>query len=470
MPLPIESGALTMQPTTDKPVLVVIGAGMAGTRFAVSFAQLNQAYHIILINSEPHAGYNRIMLSPVLAGEKTFADIFLYPESIYAELNIQLLTDCTVTALNPTHKTIELSSEPLNISQTLKYDKLVLATGSTPFILPLPNHQAPGVLAFRSHADVVDMLATVKTCQTRQQNARCVVIGGGLLGLEAANALKNHGADVSVVHVNDYILERQLDRTAAELLQQHFMAKGIQFKLNAQSQAVIVNDAGQVTGLQLKDERILPADCIIMTVGVRPNIALAQASGIDCERGILVDGHMQTSQADVYAIGECIQFEKNLFGLVAPVYEQAQILAQVLDHQTPQFMDNMQSSIENSVLRAKTIPKPFGVKATATRLKVSGVDLFSAGEIQMDFAGDYIYYHDSTQPVYQRLGILNNRLVSAVLYGDVTDGPWFFDLIQQNIDISAIRHQLLFGKAFCQPVLDELAAGSQAVTLHSAVA
>lgn len=435
----------TLVPPANKPTLIIVGAGMAGTRFAMMMAQRSDHYHIILINGEPHAGYNRIMLSPVLAGDKAFADIALYPKSEYDAHHITLMTSCHVTAIHPQQKHLVTDQ-----GDTLNYDKLVLATGSSPFILPLPNHDAQGVLAFRTKADVDAMLSYAQTA-----NSRCVVIGGGLLGLEAADALASHGAHVTVVHASAYLLNRQLDATAAALLQAHLESRGIHFAMGAQSQEILTNADHQVTGLHclqngshkdsLNDahshsnkatEQILAADCIIMSVGVRPNIALAQHTGIQCERGILVDDLMCTSHPDIYAIGECVQFQQHVFGLVAPVYEHAQALASAL-------LDK---------------PEPFSVTATATKLKVSGIDLFSAGQVLAEPHQQVLVYEDTAQRVYQKLILENDRLVGAVLYGDVQDGGWFFDLIQQKTDISRVRKDLLFGQAFCQNALSDIPA------------
>lgn len=420
--------------------IIIIGAGMAGTRFAISFAknQLEQGkedFTITLINSEPYAGYNRIMLSPVLSGEKKFDDIYLFPQEDYEKHHIILKTSCTVTNVNlDTHQVITDTSETLN------YDKLVFATGSTPFILPLPNHTAKGVMGFRTKADVDAMLDIAKA--NYHNPKRCVVIGGGLLGLEAASALVRHGAKVTVVHAADYLLNRQIDKTAAKLLQANFENKGIEFVLNANSQAICTNNDNQVTGLTYTDAinkslpaKKIPADCIIMTVGVRPNIDLAKKVGIVCDRGILVDNRMCTRIPDVYAIGECVEFDNQLFGLVAPVYEQASTLVSTLNEQ------------------ADRAPQVFSVQPTATKLKVSGVDLFSAGDVDAVDYCEQLIYQDPSSAIYQKITLKDNYILSAVLYGDVQDGGWFFELIQNKKDISKIKDKLLFGKAFCNELL-----------------
>lgn len=250
------------------------------------------------------------------------------------------------------------------------------------------------------------------------------------------------GAKVTVVHGAGYLLNRQLDKTAADLLQTYFENKGIEFVLNANSQAICVDEDNQVTGLTYTDNvdtsipaKTIDSDCIIMTVGVRPNIALAQQVGITCERGILVDNQMRTHTQDVYAIGECVQFDNQLFGLVAPVYEQANILLHTLNEQPD-----------------STSPV-FSIQPTATKLKVSGVALFSAGDIDVSHDCEQLIYQDPSHSIYQKITVKDNRILSAVLYGDVQEGGWFFELIQNQQDISAIKDKLLFGKAFCEELL-----------------
>ncbi len=401
-----------------KPVLLIIGAGMAGTRFALLMAEQHPLYRIVLINQEPHPGYNRIQLSPLLAGEKSFAEIALHSSATYAKHDITLRTGCEVIAIDRRLKTVTLDT-----GETLSYHKLVLATGSTPTILPLQNHDARGVLTFRSKADVDALLV-----YAQKPNCRCVVIGGGLLGLEAANALAGHGTKVTVVHSSGHILNRQLDATAAELLQSEFQRRGIDFLLNARSEAVMVDATHRVRGLRCYDGREIAADCLVMTVGIRPNIVLAQAAGLACEQGILVDDFMTTNDADIYAIGECVQFDNHLFGLVAPVYEHAQTLAATLAGN----------------------PQPFAVKSEATRLKVSGIDLFSAGVVDAEMPAQTLSYHDPARGVYQKLIVENDTLTGAVLYGDVSDGAWFYQLIREQTPVAAFRDSLLFGQAFCE--------------------
>lgn len=420
---------------SKKQRLIIIGGGMSGTKFATEIAERTDKYNITLFNKEATMGYNRIMLSPVLAGEKRLEDILLHPRQWYVENNVDLRLDEKVDNIDATSHSVTTQYG------AYEYDKLVIATGSNPFILPLPNHQAEGVVAFRDITDVDTMLSYA---QSTDKN-RCVVIGAGLLGLEAANALNNHGAQVSVVHIADSILGRQLNDKAASLLQKHFEAKGITFCLEHFSEEILVDANNHVTGLTFKDGTHIDADMIVMAVGVRPNIELAQTSGITCERGIVVDEFMRTASPDIYALGECTQFDGHLFGLVAPTYEQAMVIADQLAGARAG-----EQAGDDKETKDTMAAEPFSVKPTATKLKVSGVNLFSAGDISDNDIYEYLEYEDYTANTYKRISLHNNRIVGAVMYGDVMDGTWFFDLINSQQDISSVRHNLLFGQAFCE--------------------
>lgn len=425
-------------PTTHAQRIVIIGAGMAGTRFAMLLAEQSQSsessLHITLLDSEPVCSYNRIMLSPVLAGEKAFDDTYLYSQEDFAKHGITVRTQCSVQRVDTAAKTVRTAD-----GDTLHYDQLVFATGSHARRLPMAHADAAGVFTFRTKDDVDSMLQLAQQSRENLSNNNAtqdtapktaLVIGAGLLGLEAANALKKQGMDVCVVHSRSYVLNRQLDETAAQMLQAHFDAMGIRFLFNARSQAVLVDDANHVTGLELADGRCVDADCIVLSVGVQPNIALAQDAGLACGKGILVDDQMRTDTPDVYAIGECIEFDGALFGLVAPAYEQAQVLA--------------------SHLLAAEDAEPFALQPTATKLKVSGVNLFSAGDLTPNPDYEYITYDDPAKQVYRRYALLDNRIANCVMYGEVGDGAWAFDLMLSQADVSAIRPFLGFGKAFCK--------------------
>ncbi len=399
-----------------KPSLVVIGNGMAGMRTVEELLKLApDAYDVTVFGAEPHGNYNRILLSPVLAGEKTVADIMLHTREWYREHGIALHAGDPVTRIDRSRRTVEAAS-----GVKVRYDRLLLATGSRPFILPVPGHELPGVIGFRDLDDVDTMLAAA------QRGGRAVVIGGGLLGLEAANGLQRRAMDVTVVHVTDSLMNQQLDRRAGALLRESLEAKGLRILLGKQTAAIL--GEGRVQALRFADGGEIPADLVVMAAGVRPNIALAQAAGLHCERAIVVDDTLQTYDPRVYAVGECVQHRRATFGLVAPIWDQARVCAAHL---------------------AGAGHRRYVQQATATRLKVTGIDLFSAGDIAGGEGSEDLVLRDRGAGVYKRLVVSGNRLAGAVLYGDVQDGPWYFDLIQQRADISRMRQQLLFGPGLC---------------------
>jgi len=403
-------------PSAAKPSLVVIGNGMAGMRTVEELLKLApDLYDITVFGAEPHGNYNRILLSPLLAGDKSMDDIMLNPREWYAANGVTLHAGDPVTGIDRQRRLV--------ISQSgieLHYDRLLLATGSKPFILPVPGHQLPGVIAFRDIQDVETMLAAARS------HRRAVVIGGGLLGLEAANGLLRQGMEVTVVHVMDSLMERQLDKSAAVLLKKALEQKGLHFLLNAQTAEIIGEQ--QVSALRFKDGSTIPADLVVMAAGVRPNIALAQQAGLHCERAIVVDDTLQTYDPRIYAVGECVQHRMATFGLVAPIWEQARVCGAHL---------------------AGAGHRRYVQQATATKLKVTGVDLYSAGDFIGGEGSADLVLRDPRRGIYKRLVISGLHIVGAVLYGDVKDGPWYFELIQNKTDISALRSQLLFGQALC---------------------
>ncbi|WP_370307236.1 NAD(P)/FAD-dependent oxidoreductase [Sinimarinibacterium flocculans] len=417
MPLPEHVLPQTARP---RPRLVVIGNGMAGMRTVEELLRLDGSlYDITVFGAEPHGNYNRILLSPVLAGEKTVDDIIINSREWYATHGITLHSGDPVVAIDRHRCRVRSAS-----GHEVAYDRLLLATGSRPFVIPVPGAQLPGVIAFRDLHDVQTMLAAARA----QDHGRAVVIGGGLLGLEAANGLKRQGMDVTVVHVMDSLMERQLDKPAAALLRQALERRGIRILLEAQTEAILGED--HVTGLQFANGERIAADLVVMAVGVRPNVELAKTAGLHCERAIVVDDTLQSlSDPRIYAVGECVQHRKATFGLVAPIWEQARVCAMHLaGHGHRRYVQ----------------------AATSTRLKVTGIDLFSAG----DFVGgpdtEDLVFRDPRRGTYKRLVLRGNRIVGAVLYGDVGDGSWYFELMQQGTDISAIRNRLVFGRAFCE--------------------
>ncbi|MGV7207835.1 NAD(P)/FAD-dependent oxidoreductase [Oxalobacteraceae bacterium A2-2] len=399
-----------------KPSLVVIGNGMAGMRTVEELHKLApDLYQITVFGAEPHGNYNRIMLSPVLAGEKKMDDIMLHTREWYAQHGITLHAGDPVERIDRRRRIVRARS-----GLEVKYDRLLIATGSKPFIIPVPGHELPGVLAFRDIQDVETMLAMARN------HRHAVVIGGGLLGLEAANGLQRQGMDVTVVHVSSVLMNQQLDQPAAQLLQKALEAKGLRFLMNAQTAEITGPD--RVTGVRFADGSTIPADLVVMTAGVRPNIALAQAAGLHCERAIVVDDTLQTYDPRIYAVGECVQHRSATFGLVAPIWDQARVAGAHL---------------------AGAGHRRYVQQTSPTRLKVTGVDLYSVGDFIGGEGSEDLVLRDPRRGVYKRLVLKDQRVVGAVLYGDVQDGPWYFDLIQKGTDIGPIRQHLLFGQAMC---------------------
>lgn len=401
-----------------RPSLVVIGNGMAGMRTVEELLALApEHYRITVFGAEPHGNYNRILLSPLLAGEKSLADIMLNPRHWYEQNGIALHAGDPVIAIDRRRRTVRSRS-----GVEVRYDRLLLATGSSPYRLPVPGRDLDGVIAFRELQDVERMH------QAARRFRQAVVIGGGLLGLEAADGLLRQGMTVTVLHKGANLMERQLDMPAARLLQQALETRGLRIELNAQTEA-LVGDT-RVRAVRLADGRELPADLVVMAAGVRPNIALARQAGLYCERAIVVDDTLQTFDPRIYAVGECVQHRSATFGLVAPLWEQARVCAAHL---------------------AGAGHRRYVQQATATKLKVSGVDLYSAGSFGGDADTDDLLLRDARRGIYKRLVLRGDRLVGAVLYGDVKDGPWYFDLIRQGTDVGAWRGGLMFGRDFCAP-------------------
>jgi nitrite reductase (NADH) large subunit len=373
-------------------------------------------YDITVFGAEPYGNYNRIMLSPVLAGEKSVDDIILNSRSWYEENGIRLHAGDPVVAIDRTRRIVRSKN-----GVEAGYDRLLIATGSKPFLIPVPGHDLPGVIAFRDIQDVETMLDAARS------HRHAVVIGGGLLGLEAANGLMRQGMSVTVVHVTDSLMERQLDRSASALLQQTLERKGLRFLLKANTAEIVGPD--RVTAVRFDDGTEVPADLVVMTAGVRPNIDLAKQAGLHCERAIVVDDTLQTYDPRIYAVGECVQHRTATFGLVAPIWDQARVCGAHL---------------------AGAGHRRYVQRATATKLKVTGVELYSAGDFIGGPDSEDLVLRDPRRGVYKRLVIEGNRVIGAVLYGDVKEGAWYFDLIQSRTDISSLRSHLLFGKTLCE--------------------
>lgn len=398
-----------------KQKLVVIGNGMAGMRTVEEILKRDaNLYDITVFGAEARENYNRIMLSPVLSGEKSYDEIIINTREWYAENNITLHAGDAVTAIDKDAKTVTSAS-----GLTVSYDKLLLATGSDPFIIPVPGKDLDGVVTFRDLDDVETMLMAAKS------GGRAVVIGGGLLGLEAAVGLKANGMDVTVVHLMDTLMERQLDEAAGFLLASELKARGLEVLTGANTQS-IVGDT-KVSGLTLDDGTTLACDLVVMAVGIKPNVTLARDLSLDIGRGVLINDQMQTSAPDIFAVGECVEHRGATYGLVAPLYEMGKVLA---DHLT----GNEGAAYEGSV--------------TSTKLKVTGVDVFSAGDFSGGDGFEDIVFRDAARGVYKRIVLQDNKIEGAVLYGDATDGAWYFQMMKDGQDISDLRDTLVFGQAY----------------------
>ncbi len=399
--------------------LVMVGNGMAGVRTLEELLKLAPGlYDITVFGAEPHPNYNRILLSPVLAGEQTVDDIILNPLDWYAENNITLHTGKKVVKIDRTARKVVADD-----GTEAGYDRLLLATGSDPFILPVPGKDLPGVIAFRDIADVDAMV------RASSQYKHAVVIGGGLLGLEAANGLMKRGMDVSVVHIGPWLMERQLDEPAARLLQKSLEEKGMRFLLQRQTQELVAGPDGHVAAIRFKDGSEAPADLVVMAVGIRPNSALAESAGLHCNRGIVVSDTLQTvTDPRIYSIGECAAHRGIAYGLVAPLFEQAKVAA---NHLAQYGIGRYEGSV------------------TSTKLKVTGIDLFSAGDFMGGEGTESILYSDPIGGVYKKLVIKDNRLVGGVLYGDTVDGAWYFSLLRDGKDVTGLRDHLMFGQDHC---------------------
>jgi nitrite reductase (NADH) large subunit len=410
----------------DKQKLVVIGNGMAPGRMLEALIEKDaSAYEITIFNAEPRVNYNRLMLSPVLSGEKKYEDIITHDDDWYGENNIQLHKSSRVSNIDRSAKVVT-SFNGIECS----YDKLVIATGSNPFIIPLPGHELEGVLTYRDLDDVEKMIDVSKA------KGMAVVIGGGLLGLEAAAGLKMQGMDVTVLHLMPTLMERQLDPAAGFLLERAFEDLGVKVITKANTHEILGKD-GKVDAVVLDDGTKLHCEMVVMAVGIRPSAELAKTSGIETNRGILVSDDMRTSDPDVFALGECVEHRDQCYGLVAPLYEMAEVIADNLLEGTSEYKGSV----------------------TATKLKVTGIDLYSAGDFAEGDDREEIVLRDASGGIYKRLVIKDNKIIGAVLYGDTADGPWFFDLLKKGTDISEMRETLIFGQSYQggEP-LDPLAA------------
>lgn len=393
--------------------LVVIGAGMASGRVLEHlFDAAPDAYDVTLFNAEARGNYNRIMLSPVLSGEKTYEEIVTHDDNWYESNNVTCRFGEQVVKIDRELKVVE------GQNGHVPYDKLLIATGSAPFIIPVPGKDLRGVISYR---DLDDTNAMIDACG---KGGSAVVIGGGLLGLEAAAGLAMRGMSVTVLHLMGHLMDRQLDLAAGYLLRKDLERRGITVKTQASTKAIIGD--GKVEAVLLEGGETLPADLVVMAVGIRPETRLANDAHIEVNRGIDVNAQMQTSDPDVFAVGECLEFDGMLFGLVAPLYDQAKVVASGL------LGD----------------PGVFVPKELSTKLKVTGCDLFSAGDFAEGEGREDIVFRDPARGVYRRLVIEDDTLIGAVMYGDTADSNWFFGLIRDKTDIADMRDTLIFGPAF----------------------
>jgi nitrite reductase (NADH) large subunit len=400
--------------TSARERLVVVGNGMAGMRTVEELLKLDPArYEITVFGAEPHPNYDRIMLSSVLAGEKQVDDIVINPRAWYEDNDIVLRAGDAVTAIDPKARTVTAAS-----GLVVPYDRLLLATGSRPIVPPIPGLNLPGVCAFREIADVDTMISAAASYR------RAVVIGGGLLGLEAAWGLKRRGMEVAVVHLMPTLMERQLDEAAGKLLQRDLTERGIAFFTDGQTEEVTGTD--RVTGIRLADGRSAPADLVVVAIGIRPDIALARAAGLEVNRGIVVGDNMGTSDPDIFAVGECAEHRGAVVGLVAPIWDMARVCAHHL---------------------AGGDELIYAAQATATRLKITGIDVYSAGQLAAGEDEDEVVLRDARRGAYRKLVMRDGKVVGTVLYGDVTDGAWYFDLIRRRTDVSDIADRMILGQA-----------------------
>ncbi|EYC51901.1 nitrite reductase [Hylemonella gracilis str. Niagara R] len=401
--------------------LVMVGNGMAGVRSLEELLKLApDLYDITVFGAEPHPNYNRILLSPVLAGEQQLEDIVLNDWAWYETNGITLHAGWTVTEIDRRQRLVHARNAQ-GETRSAPYDRLILATGSNPFILPVPGKDLQGVLAYRDIADTEAMIAAAA------QYKHAVVIGGGLLGLEAANGLMKRGMEVTVVHVAPWLMERQLDDVAGKMLQKSLEDRGMKFLIGAQTQELIGNSVGRVTRVKFKGGDEHPADLVVMAVGIRPNTALAEQTGLHVNRGIVVNDTLQTTtDPRIYAVGECAAHRGIAYGLVAPLFEQGKVLA---NHLAQYGIGRYTGSL------------------TSTKLKVTGIDLFSAGDFMGGDNTEEIVLSDPAGGVYKKLVLKDDKLVGACLYGDTVDGSWYFKLLRDGRNVADLRDKLMFGES-----------------------
>lgn len=413
--------------TSTRKRLVVVGNGMAGVRTVQELIdRAPDRFDITVFGAEPRPNYDRTLLSAVLAGEKSMDAIVTHPWSWYRAHDVALFADEPVAKIEPSARLVITAS-----GRAVPYDKLVLATGSRPLAPSVPGLGLPGVGAFRDAADTERMIAAAGCCR------RAVVIGGGLLGLEAAWGLKRRGMTITVVHLMPTLMERQLDLAAGRLFQHELEKRGIDFCTDSQTEAILGDE--RATGVRLAEGRTIAADLVVIAIGIRPNIDLARKAALDVNRGIVVRDDMRTSNPDIYAVGECVEHRGETFGLVAPLWDQAKVCA----------------------ARLAGDAEPLYAPAHAfAKLKITGIEVFSTGVLTAtDKVESEITFHDAQQGIYKKLVLRNDRIVGVMLYGDTIDGPWYWDLMCRRTDVGAMRGGLIFGRSYVDRV-DEVAAAA----------
>ncbi|MDR6872965.1 nitrite reductase (NADH) large subunit [Bosea sp. BE125] len=400
--------------------LIIVGKGMAATRLVDELSQRALGrYSIAVIGAEGRLAYNRVLLSPLLAGEIAEPDIELKPAAWWRARGVSMIYGRAVAGIDRAARTVTLED-----GLALPYGKLVLATGSKPLKPPFPGGDLPGVATFRDTADVGMMRAYA------QRGARIVVIGGGLLGLEAAYGLSKAGGKVTLLHLVERLMERQLDAEGAGLLAAAITARGIDVRLSSATKGFVGTD--KVEGVELQDGTIIPADLVVIAIGVRPNTDLAKAAGLAVNRGIVVDDAMASEDANIFAIGECAEHRGQVYGLVEPAYEQARVLAMRLAGQ-----------------KSAGVEAAYAGSLLATNLKVSGVGVFSAGEFEAGEGAEILVLRDPTAGIYRKFVLREGRLAGCVLVGDTQGALFYLGLIRSGQEISAIRADLPFGEPYC---------------------
>jgi nitrite reductase (NADH) large subunit len=407
--------------------LIVIGNGMAGMRTVEELLKRAPGlWDITVFGAEPHVNYDRILLSSVLAGEKSLDAIEINTRDWYQANRIRLFTGDPVIAIDRDARIVRAKS-----GRCEPYDAILLATGSRPIVPPIPGLELDGTCAFRDIADVETMIAA------SERHRQAIVIGGGLLGLEAANGLAKRGMQVAVIHLMDTLMERQLDAESGKLLQRELDERGINFFMNGQTEEIFGET--RVAGVRLADGREVPGDLVVFAIGIRPNTDLARSCGLDLNRGVLVGDDMRTSDPAIFAVGECVEHRGKTYGLVAPLWDMAKVCA---DHLAggPETVSDYNGTV------------------LATRLKVTGIDLFSAGEFLGDESTDEVLFRDPARNIYKKLVLRDKRLIGAVLYGDVRDGGWYFQLLRDATELNQLRDTMIFGQAMAGVAADPTAA------------